>query len=94
MIVDLTDEQARAALPCKWGAVEPGVLPGWVAEMDYALAPPIVEAVTGAVGRGTAGYPPFGDASANLNLVLDQGPSDPVSGSSPLRASLCELRRL
>lgn len=61
MIVDLTDEQARAALPLKWGAVEPGVVPGWVAEMDYALAPPVVEALTAAVRRGTAGYPPFGD---------------------------------
>lgn len=61
MIVDLSDEEARAALPLKWGAVEPGVVPGWVAEMDYALAPPVVEAVTAAVRRGTAGYPPFGD---------------------------------
>ncbi len=61
MIVDLSDDEARAALPLKWGAVEPGVVPGWVAEMDYALAPPIVEAVTAAVRRGTAGYPPFGD---------------------------------
>ena len=31
--------------------------------------------------------------SANLNLVLDQRPSDPVSGSSPLRASLCDVER-
>ena len=61
MIRDLSDEEARAALPCKWGAVEPGVLPAWVAEMDYALAEPVVEAVTAAVRRGTAGYPPFGD---------------------------------
>ena len=37
------------------------------------------------------GYPPFGPGSANLNLVLRQGPSDPISGSSPLRASLCEV---
>ncbi len=62
MIVDLSDEEARAALPLKWGGVEPGVLPAWVAEMDYALAPAIVEAVTAAVARGTAGYPPAGDA--------------------------------
>ncbi len=27
----------------------------------------------------------------NLNLVLRQTPSDPISGSSPLRASLCDL---
>jgi anaerobic selenocysteine-containing dehydrogenase len=38
------------------------------------------------------GYPPYGPDSANLNLVLRQGPSDPVSGSAPLRASLCEIR--
>ncbi len=37
------------------------------------------------------GYPPYGPDSANLNLVLRQGPSDPISGSAPLRASLCEI---
>ena len=42
---------------------------------------------------GLPGYPPFGDGSANLNLVLGQGPSDPISGSSPLRASLCEIAK-
>ncbi|WP_406642554.1 molybdopterin-dependent oxidoreductase [Amycolatopsis sp. WGS_07] len=42
---------------------------------------------------GQPGYPPFGDGSANLNLVLSQGPSDPISGSSPLRASLCEITK-
>ncbi|WP_275294285.1 molybdopterin-dependent oxidoreductase [Amycolatopsis sp. La24] len=44
-------------------------------------------------GLGQPGYPPFGDDSANLNLVLSQGPSDPTSGSSPLRASLCEITK-
>jgi anaerobic selenocysteine-containing dehydrogenase len=38
------------------------------------------------------GYPPYGEGSANLNLVLSQTPSDPISGSSPLRASMCEIR--
>ena len=40
------------------------------------------------------GYPAFGPGSANLNLVLSQTPSDPVSGSSPLRAQVCEVRLL
>ncbi|MGE3289538.1 MAG: molybdopterin-dependent oxidoreductase [Pseudonocardia sp.] len=40
------------------------------------------------------GYPPFGPDSANLNLVLPQQPSDPVSGSSPLRASVCDVALL
>lgn len=43
---------------------------------------------------GLPGYPPFGDGTANLNAVLRQRPSDPVSGSSPLRAALCEVTRL
>jgi len=40
------------------------------------------------------GFPPFGPGSANLNLVLSQTPSDPISGSSPLRAQVCEIVRL
>ena len=40
---------------------------------------------------GLPGYPPFGPDSANLNLVLRQQPSDPISGSSPLRASMCDV---
>jgi anaerobic selenocysteine-containing dehydrogenase len=32
---------------------------------------------------GLPGYPPYGPDSANLNLVLRQTPSDPISGSSP-----------
>jgi anaerobic selenocysteine-containing dehydrogenase len=43
---------------------------------------------------GLPGYPPYGPDSANLNLILRQTPSDPVSGSSPLRASLCEVERI
>jgi anaerobic selenocysteine-containing dehydrogenase len=42
---------------------------------------------------GLPGYPPYGPDSANLNLILQQTPADPVSGSSPLRASLCEIER-
>ena len=40
------------------------------------------------------GFPPFGPGSANLNLVLSQTPSDPISGSSPLRSQACEIVRL
>lgn len=34
---------------------------------------------------------PFDPGGVNLNLVLRQTPSDPVSGSQPLRASLCDI---
>ncbi len=40
---------------------------------------------------GLAGYPAFEAGSANLNLVLSQTPSDPISGSSPLRAQVCQV---
>lgn len=61
MIRDLTDDQARAALPLKWGDVAPGVIPAWVAEMDFRLAEPIEEALVRTVRGGGAGYPPFAD---------------------------------
>ncbi|MDF1604356.1 aminotransferase class I/II-fold pyridoxal phosphate-dependent enzyme [Nocardioides sp. YIM 152315] len=59
MIRDLTDDEARAALPLKWET--PGVVPAWVAEMDYRQAEPITEALVDAVRRGALGYPPHGD---------------------------------
>ncbi len=40
---------------------------------------------------GLPGYPPYGPDSANLNLVLPQTPSDPISGSAPMRAGVCEV---
>jgi anaerobic selenocysteine-containing dehydrogenase len=43
---------------------------------------------------GLPGYPPYGPDSANLNLILRQTPSDPISGSAPLRAALCEVERI
>jgi anaerobic selenocysteine-containing dehydrogenase len=40
------------------------------------------------------GYAPFAADGANLNLILAQEPADPVSGSSPLRSTLCEVSPL
>ncbi len=48
----------------------------------------------GCAELGLSGYPPYGPDSANLNLILRQTPADPISGSSPLRASLCEIERI
>jgi len=59
VIRDLTDDEARAALPLKWET--PDVVPAWVAEMDYRQAEPITEALVAAVRRGALGYPPHGD---------------------------------
>jgi anaerobic selenocysteine-containing dehydrogenase len=43
---------------------------------------------------GLPGYPVTGDGTANLNAVLRAEPADPISGSAPLRASLCEVAPL
>ena len=59
MIRDLTDDELRRALPCKWGSVPPDVLPAWVAETDYAWAPPVAEALAEAIAAGVTGYPDF-----------------------------------
>jgi len=59
MLRDLTDDELRRALILKWGTVDSDVLPAWVAEMDYATAPVVVEAVRRAVESGVLGYPTF-----------------------------------
>jgi cystathionine beta-lyase len=72
LIRDLTDDEARAALVCKWGEVDADVLPAWVAEMDYAVAEPITAALHRAIAAGMTGYPrlggggPLGEAYAGF----------------------------
>ncbi|WP_030485590.1 MalY/PatB family protein [Nocardioides aequoreus] len=60
-IRDLTDEECRRALVLKWGTTAAGVIPAWVAEMDYALAPVVHEALARAVADGVTGYPVYDD---------------------------------
>jgi cysteine-S-conjugate beta-lyase len=60
VIRDLTDAEARRALVLKWGTVEPDVIPAWVAEMDYATADVVTDALHAAIDAGQTGYPPFG----------------------------------
>ena len=66
MIRDFTDDEARAALRLKWGHVAPDVIPAWVAEMDYALAPPVAAALQSAVAAGVTGYPAFEGGGGEL----------------------------
>jgi anaerobic selenocysteine-containing dehydrogenase len=39
------------------------------------------------------GYDPFGPGGANFNLIIGNGAIDPVSGSVPHRAYICQIRR-
>lgn len=68
------------------------------ARFDDALDP---EVVCGQHGWWQAcpeidapGFEPFGPDSANFNIVIGHDDVDPVSGSVPMRAYLCEVRRL
>ena len=47
----------------------------------------------GCPGLGLPGYPVRGTHSANFNLLIDGAAADPVSGSTPHRSYLCDVRR-
>ena len=53
----LTPEQLRARRTQKWSFYPPDILPMWVAEMDYPLAPPVAAALRRAVDAEVVGYP-------------------------------------
>jgi anaerobic selenocysteine-containing dehydrogenase len=42
---------------------------------------------------GAPGFDPFSEEGANLNIIIGADVVDPISGSVPHRAYLCELRR-
>jgi anaerobic selenocysteine-containing dehydrogenase len=42
---------------------------------------------------GAPAYDPFGPDGANLNLIIGNAAIDPISGSVPHRAYLCQIRR-
>ena len=39
------------------------------------------------------GYDPFDSTGANINLIIGHGSIDPISGSIPHRAYLCQIHR-
>ena len=52
----LDSDHRRDRTSVKWVAYPPDVLPLWVAEMDAAPCPAVVDAVTSAMRRGDTGY--------------------------------------
>lgn len=47
----------RQKLGVKWHRPGPDLIPAWVADMDFPVAPPIRDAITGMLDRGDLGYP-------------------------------------
>jgi len=92
---DATDRGLRAG---DWAIIETpeGRIRARV-NLDESLAPGVVCAQHGwwqaCPEIGAPGYDPFGPDGANLNLVIGDAASDPISGSVPHRAYLCQIRR-
>lgn len=68
-LLALLEEHLRSRTSLKWRAYPPDVLPLWVAEMDVATHPAVVDAVTAALERGDTGYP-WGTRYANAFAAM------------------------
>ena len=55
---DVDEVQLRRRRTVKWTLYGPDVLAAWVAETDFAVAPPIRAALYDAIERNELGYPP------------------------------------
>jgi anaerobic selenocysteine-containing dehydrogenase len=68
------------------------------ARFDDMLLPDVVCGQHGwwqaCVEVGAPGYPALGDDTANFNLLIGHKAVDPVSGSVPMRAYVCEVRKI
>ena len=56
MFADLSLDQLRLRRSEKWVRYPPDVLPAWVAEMDFELAPAVRDTLAAAVAHGDTGY--------------------------------------
>ncbi|HEX2299197.1 MAG TPA: aminotransferase class I/II-fold pyridoxal phosphate-dependent enzyme, partial [Pseudonocardiaceae bacterium] len=54
---ELDIDALRARRTMKWSRYPPDVLPAWVAEMDFPLAPAVVDAARGVLEAHDLGYP-------------------------------------
>jgi cystathionine beta-lyase len=67
---ELTEAELRARRNGKWTLYDADVLPAWVAEMDFTVAPPVQAAIERLVRQQDYGYPrrnrlPAGEAVSN-----------------------------
>jgi anaerobic selenocysteine-containing dehydrogenase len=88
----------RGIGPGDWVYIEtPHVKVRARAKMNETLAPNVVCGQHGwwqaSPEIGAPGYDPFGPEGANFNLIIGNDAIDPISGSVPHRAYLCQIRR-
>lgn len=68
----LTEAALRAKQSAKWTAYGPEVLPAWIADMDFALAPPIRAALDARIARHDLGYPMMYPAAGLTELFAER----------------------
>jgi cystathionine beta-lyase len=68
---DLSIEDLRRRPGSKW-RVDPDVLPAWVADMDFPVAPVIADAIEHVVRRGDLGYPRWEDGHPLRAALADR----------------------
>src|SRR4051812_49750797 len=62
-------DELRRRRSAKWATYPDDVLPAWVAEMDFPLAPSVRESLQQAIERDDCGYPfpgPLGESFASF----------------------------
>ncbi len=64
-------EELRQRPGAKW-RVDPDVLPAWVADMDFPVAPAIADAIEHTVRRGDLGYPDWDDVHPLRTAFADR----------------------
>lgn len=64
--IEVALDDLRQRRSAKWRAFDPDVLPVWVAEMDFTLAPAITDALRQAVERSDTGYMHVGELPTAL----------------------------
>ena len=83
-LTELSLARLRGRRSVKWSRYPEDVLPAWVAEMDFPLAPPVKRALLEAIDRDDTGYPDpveLGDAFAEFALRRHGWTVDPAAVS-------------
>ncbi len=70
MQFDVDLETARRRRSLKWRHFGDDLIPMWVAEMDFPLAPPVAERLSGMVERGDFGYPAEAPATTEFGEAV------------------------
>jgi anaerobic selenocysteine-containing dehydrogenase len=88
----------RGVLPGEWVHIEtPGGSVRARARLNETLKPNVVCGQHGwwqaCSEIGAPSYDPFDSGGANFNLIIGNEAIDPISGSVPHRAYLCQIRR-